>query len=190
MSQSFIVKKRRKASEKAFYVDNHQFYKDLVEFSKQEKEAELAGTELPRVPECIGKAIFDIARNFANLHSFRGYSYVDEMVSDAVEVCLKYVRSFDPEKSTNPYGYFTRTIHRAFIRRINEEEKSRYSALKFTSHTALLDQDLLINSDGDSIVDNEYAVHVAEYMDKWEKKEEARKERRLKKKEGLPLDEQ
>jgi DNA-directed RNA polymerase specialized sigma24 family protein len=36
---------------------------------------------------------------------------------------LRYVDNFDPEKSTNPFSYFTQIIYFAFIRRIKKEKR-------------------------------------------------------------------
>ena len=45
------------------------------------------------------------------------------MISDGIENCLQYLDNFDPEKSKNPFAYFTQIIYYAFIRRIQKEKK-------------------------------------------------------------------
>ena len=45
------------------------------------------------------------------------------MISDGVENCIQYIHNFNPEKSTNPFAYFTQIIHYAFLRRIQKEKK-------------------------------------------------------------------
>ena len=52
-----------------------------------------------------------------------GNSYKDDMISDAVENCLQYCLNFDPEKSSNPFAYFTQVTHYAFLRRIQREKR-------------------------------------------------------------------
>jgi hypothetical protein len=37
--------------------------------------------------------------------------------------CVQYIHNFDPEKSTNPFAYFTQIIHYAFLRRIQKEKR-------------------------------------------------------------------
>ena len=65
-----------------------------------------------------------------------GYVYVtgntfrDDMISDGIENCLVYVHNFDPDKSSNPFGYFTQIIFYAFIRRIQREKKHTYIKYK------------------------------------------------------------
>jgi len=45
------------------------------------------------------------------------------MISDGIENCLQYINNFNPEKSNNPFAYFTQIIYFAFIRRITKEKK-------------------------------------------------------------------
>jgi hypothetical protein len=54
------------------------------------------------------------------------------MVSDGIENCLMYAHNFDPEKSKNPFSYFTQIIYYAFLRRIEKEKKQSYIKLKMT----------------------------------------------------------
>ena len=48
------------------------------------------------------------------------------MISDGIENCLQYIHNFDPEKSKNPFAYFTQIIYYAFIRRIQKEKKQTH----------------------------------------------------------------
>ena len=59
------------------------------------------------------------------------YTYKDEMVSDAIENCVMYFESFDPEKSKNPFAYFTQIIFFAFVRRILKEKKQTDTKHRF-----------------------------------------------------------
>jgi DNA-directed RNA polymerase specialized sigma24 family protein len=45
------------------------------------------------------------------------------MISDGIENCLQYLKNFNPDKSNNPFAYFTQIIYYAFIRRIQKEKK-------------------------------------------------------------------
>jgi hypothetical protein len=48
------------------------------------------------------------------------------MISDGIENCLQYLHNFDPEKSNNPFSYFTQIIYYAFLRRIQKEKKQTH----------------------------------------------------------------
>jgi DNA-directed RNA polymerase specialized sigma24 family protein len=48
------------------------------------------------------------------------------MISDGIENCLQYLHNFNPDKSNNPFAYFTQIIYYAFIRRIQKEKKQTH----------------------------------------------------------------
>jgi hypothetical protein len=52
-----------------------------------------------------------------------GNSFKEDLISDAVENMSRYILNFDPEKSTNPFAYFTQITHYAFLRRIKLEKR-------------------------------------------------------------------
>jgi|TARA_B100002051_G_C16651553_1_gene594215 DNA-directed RNA polymerase specialized sigma24 family protein len=47
----------------------------------------------------------------------------EDMICDGIENCLQYIDNFNPEKSKNPFAYFTQIIYYAFLRRIQKEKK-------------------------------------------------------------------
>lgn len=108
------------------YVSNSELYAALKEYRQRRLEAEQQGLPTPRVPEYVGDCIFKIATRFSYRPNFINYTYRDEMVSDGIENCLTYLNNFDPEKSTNPFAYFTQIIYYAFLRRIQKEKKQVY----------------------------------------------------------------
>jgi hypothetical protein len=58
------------------------------------------------------------------------------MVGDGVENCLMYAHNFDPNKSKNPFSYFTQIIYFAFLRRIEKEKKQSYIKYKIMEDNA------------------------------------------------------
>lgn len=108
------------------YIDNKMFYTEMVKFRRACEEAKANDLERPKVPEYVGKCIMLIAQRLATRPNFIGYSYRDEMVSDGIENSLTYIHNFDPDKSTNPFAYFTQIIYYAFLRRIQKEKKHLY----------------------------------------------------------------
>jgi DNA-directed RNA polymerase specialized sigma subunit len=118
------------------YVNNKDLLDSLITYQKMCKEAEDSGEEKPRVPNYIGECIYQIATRLATKPNFSGYSYKEDMISDGIENCLQYIHNFDPEKSTNPFAYFTQIIWYAFLRRIQKEKKQMY--IRFKSSQAML----------------------------------------------------
>jgi len=102
-------------SKKRNYVNNKDLLESLIQYKEACKEAEDSGDQTPRVPDYIGECIFMIANRLATKPNFSGYSYKDDMISDGIENCLQYIHNFDPEKSKNPFAYFTQIIWYAFL---------------------------------------------------------------------------
>ena len=102
-------------------------WKDLV------KQAEEAGDPKPQVTEYIGECFCLIAERLSTRPNFINYPYRDEMIGDAIENCLMYAANFDPEKSKNPFAYFTQITYFAFLRRIKKEkdqDKIKYKLME------------------------------------------------------------
>jgi hypothetical protein len=110
----------------AHYVNNPDFLQAMREYRALVQEHKDQDKDPPQIPDYIGSCILQIATKFASRPNFYGYSYKDEMIGDAIENCLQYVGNFDPEKSNNPFAYFTQICYFAFIRRIMREKKQSY----------------------------------------------------------------
>ena len=104
------------------YVDNKEFLRAMIEWKEDcvKKEEQLPVTNY------IGECFFKIATHLSYRPNFINYTYRDEMISDGIENCLQYVSNFNPEKSKNPFAYFTQIIYYAFLRRIQKEKKQSH----------------------------------------------------------------
>ena len=105
------------------YVDNKKLYVEMCAYLDSVKEAEEANDDKPRIPEYIGECLLKISTRLSTKPNFINYTYRDEMISDGIENCVNYLGNFNPEKSSNPFAYFTQIIYYAFIRRIQKEKK-------------------------------------------------------------------
>lgn len=76
-----------------------------------------------RVSDRLGEMFYLIAFNLSNKNNFAGYTWKDEMVSEAVLTCIKYCKNFNPEKSKNPFAYFTKYCYNAFRAYIKKQNK-------------------------------------------------------------------
>jgi hypothetical protein len=132
-------KKKKKKEEsivieetKDHYIDNKLFYNEMVVWKQLCEEAENSDEKRPPVTEYIGMCFMNIAEHLARKGNFVNYPYKEEMISDGIENCLMYAHNFNPEKSKNPFSYFTQIIYYAFLRRIEKEKKQAYIKLKMT----------------------------------------------------------
>lgn len=110
----------------AHYVNNADFLAAIVEMRAKKKEAEEQGLPKPVVSNYIGECILKIATHLSYKPNFINYSYRDDMILDGVENCIQYIDNFNPDKSNNPFAYFTQIIYYAFLRRIAKEKKQSY----------------------------------------------------------------
>ena len=140
----------------AHYVNNKEFLEAMTEWKEQCKDAEAQGDPRPPVSNYIGKCFLKIANHLSYRPNFINYTYRDEMISDGIENCLQYCSNFNPEKSNNPFAYFTQIIYYAFIRRIQKEKKQQH-----VKHKIIENMNVDILMDGD----NEQGVFV-EYLQK------------------------
>jgi DNA-directed RNA polymerase specialized sigma subunit len=108
---------------KEHYVNNKDFLDALMVYRKEVKLAKEEGRDKPRVPNYIGECFLKIATHLSYRPNFVNYMFKDDMICDGIENCLQYIDNFDPEKSTNPFAYFTQIIYFAFLRRIQKEKK-------------------------------------------------------------------
>ena len=111
----------RKQSE--HYVNNRDFLDAIIEYKKSIIEAQEKGLPKPRITNYLGECFLKIATHLSYKPNFVNYIFKDDMISDGVENCIQYIHNFNPEKSTNPFAYFTQIIHYAFLRRIQKEKK-------------------------------------------------------------------
>ena len=110
----------------AHYVDNKKFHQAMIDWKEKCKDAEEAGDEVPQITDYIGSCFLKIANGLSYRPNFINYTYRQEMISDGIENCLQYIKNFNPEKSKNPFAYFTQIIYYAFIRRIQKEKKQTH----------------------------------------------------------------
>jgi hypothetical protein len=111
---------------KPHYVDNKKFLQAMIEWKEVCSIEQKDGNPQPPVTNYIGECFLKIATHLSFRPNFINYTYRDEMISDGIENCLQYVANFNPEKSKNPFAYFTQIIYYAFIRRIQKEKKQTH----------------------------------------------------------------
>ena len=102
----------------------------MIEWKNSLKEAENQGDPVPPVTDYIGECFLKISEHLSYKPNFINYPYREEMIGDGIENCIMYAHNFDPEKSKNPFSYFTQIIYYAFLRRIQKEKKQSYIKYK------------------------------------------------------------
>tara|TARA_B100000530_G_C15863587_1_gene450354 strand:+ start:661 stop:1146 length:486 start_codon:yes stop_codon:yes gene_type:complete len=147
---------KRKRSE--HYVNNKEFLAALIRYQEDIEIAKLQDKPKPVIPRYIGECFLKIATHLSFKPNFVNYMFKDDMVCDGIENCVQYIHNFNPEKSRNPFAYFTQIIHYAFLRRIQKEKKQleiKNKILERTGYEQVFDTDANGNdSDYNSIKDS------------------------------------
>jgi hypothetical protein len=120
MITTAVMTKRKRS---VHYVNNKEFLAALVEYRHLVKIAKENDQPQPIIPNYIGECFLKIATHLSFKPNFVNYMFKDDMICDGIENCIQYVLNFDPEKSQNPFAYFTQVIHYAFLRRIQKEKR-------------------------------------------------------------------
>ena len=148
---------------KIHYVNNKQFLEAIVERKQHLKEAEESDLPKPQVTNYLGECILKIANHLSYRPNFINYTYRDEMISDGIENSLQYIDNFDPEKSKNPFAYFTQIIYFAFVRRITKEKKQQKIKDRILKRSNISDMIVVQAHDDDAV----YQAQYMEFLDKY-----------------------
>ena len=161
------------------YINNADFLAALVQYKNLCAEAEKSKLPDPPIPNYIGECFLKIADHLSRKPNFVSYSFRDEMISDGIENCLMYFRNFDPDKSKNPFAYFTQIIYYAFLRRIMREKRQLYVKYKATEQFGILDEfEMFEDSDGNmrqfQLYDN-----ISEFIQTFEENKKKKKNKKI-----------
>jgi DNA-directed RNA polymerase specialized sigma24 family protein len=97
------------------------------------------------------------------------------MIGDGIENCIQYAKNFNPDKSKNPFAYFTQIIYYAFLRRITKEKKQQSIKQKIIDNDTLKTHDVMEYDD--DVYDNTYIDFLKDNLPR----EEAPKKKKRKK---------
>jgi hypothetical protein len=78
-----------------------------------------------RITENLGRMFLKLADRYGTRSNWRGYTYNDEMRSQAVLQLAQIGLQFDESKSENPFAYYTAAVTNSFTRVLNIEKKNQ-----------------------------------------------------------------
>ena len=151
--------KRKK--ENTHYVDNKKFLEAMIEHRDKCEKAKKRNRKKPDVTNYIGERFLKIANHLSYRPNFINYTFRDDMISDGIENCLQYMDNFNPDKSNNPFAYFTQIIYYAFIRRIQKEKKQIQIKSKLIQNTGI--ENMMDQLQGD---DAQYQSQLLDFLQK------------------------
>ena len=136
----------RRTKKSEHYVNNKEFLEALIVYRGKCAEAEERGEPRPRITNYLGSCFLKIATHLSYKPNFVNYMFREDMICDGIENCVQYIKNFDPEKSRNPFAYFTQIIHYAFLRRIQKEKRQMDIRSKIIERSGF---DEVFSADGD-----------------------------------------
>lgn len=110
-----MARKRKK-----YYVDPDELAEEIRKFQESENE---------QMSDELGMMLTNIARRYASLPNFSGYSYKEDFISDAIFRMIQQIHKIDlNHPKSNPFSYLTFICYHVYIARIKKEK--RYTQTK------------------------------------------------------------
>lgn len=93
------------------YLSNKEILPEIIEYKRTGVASEK-----------FGEIILMIANRLSQKPNFIGYTWREDMVSEATLTCLRYAKNFDPSESNNPFSYLTTICYNAFRAYLNKQD--------------------------------------------------------------------
>lgn len=142
------------------YINNKTLYGAMIHYKNDLKTAIDQDKDKPIVPNYIGESIILICTNLAKKPNFSGYTYKQDMISDGIMDCISAVDNFNPDKTNNPFAYFTQIAWNAFLRRIQKEKKQTYIKHKNFENSHLFSEIVEDAAHATHLKSNEYSSDI------------------------------
>lgn len=115
---------RMKKKVKTNYVNNENLLQEIA-LSKAKQEQHPDWTPAQCFTPKLTNMLMEMVYRYAGKYNWRGYSYNDEMRSEALVSLCQSALKFDASRSQNPFGYYTMIITRCFITYLEKEKQLR-----------------------------------------------------------------
>ena len=103
-----------KPRKRSMYLTNADLLKEVIH-----------AKELGYITDKLARMFLLLTERYSRKVNFAGYSFREDMVSTAlINLCANGLK-FNPEKSNNPFAFYTTAIHRSFLQYMADEKKHR-----------------------------------------------------------------
>lgn len=113
-TRSPAVKSSVTQNGKTIYLTNKEM---LAELKRCKKKGQMS--------DMLARMLQLLCSRYAKKGNFINYSYNEDMQGYAMMMLVRTWNSFDPDKSSNPFAFFTQCIKNSFIQYLNQERKQR-----------------------------------------------------------------
>lgn len=112
--------------EESYYVKNKDLLDEIIKY-KSTFKIDKDGNKIPgtgKMSDTLGQMIVKIVNGLSQKPNFYGYTFKDDMRSEALLTVLKYLHNFNEEKSSNPFAYITQIAFNSYRRLYNKAKKT------------------------------------------------------------------
>lgn len=100
---------------KETYLNKAEMMKELVSYN-----------ETGEISNTLGAMFMKIAERYTSRRNLSGYSYREDMISEAVTRMVSQIDKFDiNHPAANPFAYFTQVAHNQILALLNKEKRQR-----------------------------------------------------------------
>lgn len=85
----------------------------------------IASKEQGRMNDGLARMLQLLTAKYAEKSNWVNYTFNNDMQSYAMLMLVRTWNSFDPEKSSNPFAFFTQCIKHSFIQFLKQEKRQR-----------------------------------------------------------------
>lgn len=105
---------RTPARNRANYINNKSLLAEV-----------LASKELDRMSDKLARMLQLLTLKYSKKGNYAGYTYNEDMQAFAMMMLVKTWSAFNPEKSSNPFAFYTQCIKNSFKQYLNDEKRQR-----------------------------------------------------------------
>ncbi len=128
---------------KKHYIDNEKFSEESAKHAALFREHRANGLPPPMMSNYLGSCVLLLATKIANMPSFSGYSFKQEMVSDAIEIAIRYYYNYNPEvlsertgqPSAGAHAWLTQVMVRRMFKTRSEFKLQLFVKQKYISES-------------------------------------------------------
>ena len=99
---------------KNIYLSNKEL---LAEVKRSKRKGEMS--------DKLARMLQMLCARYAKRSNFVNYTYNDDMQSFAMMMLVRTWHAFNPEKSSNPFAFYTQCIKNSFKQYLNQEKRQR-----------------------------------------------------------------
>jgi DNA-directed RNA polymerase specialized sigma subunit len=114
MSTTKNNKNKKVEPKKRNYLNNKDL---LAEIIKSKKEGQMS--------DKLARMLQMLCARYGSRGNFANYTYNEDMQAYAMYMLVRTWSSFNPEKSNNPFAFFTQCVKNSFIQYLNQEKRQR-----------------------------------------------------------------